>query len=70
MGCVLCGEMLEIMKENPDRIVLAGKKQIKRAMYEILKQNTESELISVDDTLAEQAAAIGMVKIFEYAEEK
>lgn len=70
MGCVLCGEILEILKENPDRIVLAGKKQIKRAMYEILKQNTERKLISVDDVLAEQAAAIGMVKIFEYEEER
>lgn len=70
MGGILCGEIQEILKENPNRIVLGGKRQIKRAIYEILKQNSESEIICVADERAGNAAAVGMVKIFEYGEER
>ena len=39
------------------------------AMYEILKDNISGKIICVSDTAAEEAAASGMVKIFEFNKE-
>lgn len=65
LGAVLCGEISEIIKENPKKIVIGGKKQIKKAMYEILKRNISGEVVCTDDEAAENAAAFGMMKIFD-----
>lgn len=65
MGVVLCGEILEIIKLNPKRVVIGGKQQIKKAMYEILRRNITGEIVCVSDGAAEKAAAVGMVKIFQ-----
>lgn len=69
MGVVLCGEILEIIKLNPKQVVIGGKSQIKKAMYEILKDNADCEIICVSDVMAKKAATIGIIKIFEFAEE-
>ena len=69
MGVVLCGEISEIIKLNPKSVVIGGKRQIKKAMYEILKDNISGKIICVSDTEAEEAAANGMVKIFEFNKE-
>lgn len=66
MGVVLCGEILEIIKLNPNRVVIGGKKQIKKAMCEILSQNIKCEIVCVSDASADEAATLGMIKIFEY----
>lgn len=66
MGVVLCGEISEIIKYPPKSVVIGGKRQIKKAMYEILKCNISGEVICVSDEKADQAAAVGMVKIFEF----
>lgn len=68
MGAVLCGEILEVIRLNPKRVVIGGKKQIKKAMYEILRCNIKGEIICVSDAAAEEAATVGMVKIFEFDE--
>lgn len=68
MGVVLCGEILEIIKLNPQKVVIGGKKQIKKAMCEILKRKISGEIICVSDTAADTATAVGMVKVFEFKE--
>lgn len=66
MGVVLCGEILEIIKLNPERVVIGGKRQIKKAMYEILSHKINGEVICVSDEAADEAATVGVVKIFEF----
>lgn len=66
MGVVLCEEILEIIKLKPKNIVIGGKRQIKKAMYEILSGYINGKIICVSDEAAEKAAAVGMIKIFEF----
>lgn len=69
MGVVLCGEILEIIKLNPKRVIIGGKRQIKTAMYEILRHNIKGDIVCVPDTAADEAAAVGAIKIFEFNRE-
>lgn len=64
VGAVLCGEILEILKTKPKKIIIAGNKQIKKAMYEILKKNAKCEVIYIPDESAANASFMGMIKIF------
>lgn len=67
MGTVLFGEIQEIVKQNPQRVIIGGKTQIKWATYEILKEVSEAEVMCVPDEIADIAAARGMEAIFEWA---
>lgn len=69
MGVVLCEEILEIIKLKPKNVVIGGKRQIKKAMYEILSCCISGKIICVSDEMAEKAAALGMIKIFKFNEE-
>lgn len=66
MGVVLCEEILEIIKLKPKNVVIGGKRQIKKAMYEILSCYINGKIICVSDEAAEKAASVGMIKIFEF----
>lgn len=66
MGIVLFGEIQEIIKQNPQRVIIGGKAQIKSALYEILKEVSNAEVICVSNEIADTAAARGMVAIYEW----
>lgn len=66
MGVILQGEISEILRSEPKKIIIGGKKQIKDAMTALLAEKSSAEIISADDKKAEFAAAFGMIKIFEY----
>lgn len=66
MGVVLQGEISEILKSKPKKIIIGGKKQIKDAMTALLTEKSSAEIISADDKKSEFATAFGMIKIFEY----
>lgn len=68
IGAVLYGEIDEIIKQKPKCVVVGGKQQIKKAMYTLLKHNSDAKIVCVSEDAAEKAAALGMVKIFEYKE--
>lgn len=65
LGAVLCGEILEILSFRSKRLVIAGKRQLREAMLEILKRYSSCELVCVSDSAAEAAAVNGMIKIYE-----
>ncbi len=65
VGTVLCGEIEEIIKMNTKRIVIGGKKQIKKAMYCILKNVSEAELVCIDDKDVDSCVSLGAIRIFE-----
>lgn len=66
MGVLLCGEITEIIRKNPKSVVLGGREQIKNAMYALLKNNCDCEIIKIPNERASIASSLGMVKIFEY----
>ena len=63
------GEVLEIIKLKPKNGVIGGKRQTKKAMYEILSCCISGKIICVSDEAAVKAAALGMIKIFKFDEE-
>lgn len=65
MGVLLCDEIREIIKLNPEIIIIGGKKQIKEATYKILLEKSKSKISCVDDKIADVANSLGMIKIFE-----
>lgn len=66
LGIILCDEIKSILKANPTKIVIGGKKQIKEAMYWLLSIPTTSEIILLTDEAVDASSALGAVKIFEY----
>jgi len=66
MGIILCNEINFVLKENPPKIVIGGKKQIKEAMEVILKKKCNSEIILASDDIVDSSSSIGMIKVFEY----
>jgi len=65
VGTVLCGEIEEIVKMKPERIVIGGKRQIKKAMYCILKNASDSEVVCIDDKDVDNCVSLGAIRIFE-----
>ena len=68
MGVLLQSEIAEIIQATESNVIIAGKKQIKTAMVNLLKYLCDKKVISVSDKTAETAPAIGVVKIYEYQE--
>lgn len=66
MGIVLCGEIINILKEDTETVVLGGKEQIKRAMALILKEKTDKNIIELDEKTVDRSTSLGMIKIYEY----
>ena len=58
-------EIASILKEKPERIVIGGKKQIKKPMEILLKEFSDSEVILVSDLDVNYSSAIGAIKIYE-----
>lgn len=69
LGAVLCGEVEEIWRAHPEKIVIGGKKQLKQALYTLLRQNADCEIVCVDDTVADNAAALGLIRLFGLSED-
>ena len=64
LGCVLCGEVERLRSHPAKTLVIAGQKQLKKALC-ILLEGSGKHVVAVDDTVAATAAFRGMVKIFE-----
>ena len=66
LGIILHDEIKEILKLNPKKIIIGGKKQIKEAMYNLLSTLNKSEIIVLADNIVDNSSALGAVKIYEY----
>lgn len=65
-GVVLCGEIEEILKFSPKKIIIGGNCRIKRAMTLLLSEFSSATVIEVPDDRADAASTIGAIKIYEY----
>ncbi len=66
MGAVLQAEIDAIIKAKENKIIIAGKRQIKNTMVSLLGALCSKKIICISDKTAETAPTIGAVKIYEY----
>ena len=66
MGVILFNEINEVLKINPQKITVGGKRQIKEATVKLLKNLSNAEIISASDNEVDTSSTLGAVKIFEY----
>lgn len=63
-GVALCPEIENIRKIGAKKVIIAGKAQLKDPMCYLLTEFSDKEIFSVPDEIADNATAIGMVKIY------
>ena len=66
IGAILSAEVSYIMRSCAKRVVVGGNKYLKDAIVLLLREHTTKEIESISPDDAENAVALGLVKIFEY----
>ncbi len=66
LGVLLCDEIKQIIKSNPEKIIIGGRKQIRDAIFKILYHKLDCEICCISDDVVENANSLGMVRIYEY----
>lgn len=63
-GAILCGEIRRVTEFPQKRVIIAGKMELKYPTVYLLKYFSQKEVICVSDTAANNAPALGAVKIY------
>lgn len=66
LGAVLCDEVLKIINMRPRKVFIGGRKQIKTAIYEILKKYMNASVFCIEDEAVDKSVSLGMVKVYEF----
>lgn len=66
VGTVLQAEIKKIIETEEKNIVIGGKAQIKKAMYKLLEKRSGKNVVAIEETCADFAPSLGMIKIYEY----
>lgn len=66
LGAVLCQEIEYILSMPQEKIIIGGKALIKKPMEILLTQNSDKNIIALDEKITQTANANGLIKIFEY----
>lgn len=66
LGAVLCDEILKIINMQPRKVFIGGRKQIKTAIYEILKKYMNASVFCIEDETVDKSVSLGMVKVYEF----
>lgn len=65
LGTVLCGEIISIINNHTKNVVIGGRKHIRLAIYEILKNRTHKSILALDDKEVDSSVTNGLIKIYE-----
>ncbi|MBR5614414.1 MAG: 2-dehydro-3-deoxygalactonokinase [Clostridia bacterium] len=65
LGVVLCAEILQIIKSDIKKVVIGGKAQIKNAMAELLRRNSDKMVVCLSEEEVNKSTSMGMIKIYE-----
>lgn len=68
MGVILCDEIKQVLAYSPKRVFIGGKKVIKDCEALLLRKISKAETVVKSDD-AENASALGVVKVYEYRNE-
>ena len=66
MGIILCNEVNYIISIPAQRIVVGGKKSLKDILTSLLSKYSSSEVVALDEGVANNATTNGVIEIFEY----
>ena len=66
LGVILCDEIKYILKKYAKNIYIGGRKQIKEALFILLKYLTKNNVIMLTDDVVDSSCVKGIIKIFEY----
>lgn len=66
MGVILCDEIRYILSQNAPQITIGGKQAVKKPMAVLLKEYTKTQITEIPEALADNASALGAIRIFEY----
>lgn len=66
LGCVLSGEIQQLLAVSARKVVIAGQKQLKEATAAILEKISDKEVTCVDDSFCQNANVYGMIRIYEH----
>ena len=67
LGVALYHEVENIIKSPVKKVIIGGKKQLRIPMEFLLKNNSDKDVICVDENTATYAASYGMIKIYEHS---
>lgn len=70
LGCILCGEIERLLAYPTERVIIAGQRQLKKALCHLLSRYSDRRVTVIDDSEAATATFRGMIKIFEYGEKR
>lgn len=65
MGVILCGEVDAVLKINPPKVVIGGKKQLKEALALLIESKSDCEVVCVSDCVVDKSSVLGMIRIYE-----
>ena len=68
LGAVLAPEVESIRKAGIRRVVIGGKKQLRRALFTLLKHRSDLETVSLSEEEIDACVCRGAIRIFEYGE--
>ena len=66
LGAILAGDVDAILKKAQRKIVISGRKQLKDALYLLLKANSNLEIVCLTPDETDASVALGAIKIYEY----
>lgn len=66
LGAILAGDVDAILKKARRKIVISGRKQLKDALYLLLKANCNLEIVCLTPSETDASVALGAIKIYEY----
>lgn len=67
MGIILCDEVQYVLGQNPPKIVIGGKQQIKEALATILRELTSAQVVEIPENEVAASSSLGMIRIYEHA---
>lgn len=70
LGVLLQAEIKKIIETDEQNIIIAGKTQLKKAMYKLLKKKTDKNIIAIENAYADFASTFGAIKIYELKKQR
>ena len=67
LGAVLSDEICAIVQSDVTRVVIGGRKQIRLATAQLLRQFSDKTVCCLTDEQVERSVSNGMIRIYEYA---
>ncbi len=66
LGAILFAEVKYVINLKIKKVIVGGNKYLKEAVFMLLKEYAQADIMCLSDELVENAVSLGLVKIFEH----